>query len=195
MKHARKTDNAFLPGKLALRRHFLARYHTETPPRVLDCCAGGGVIWRQLRKEFELASYFPTDRKRTPGRVRILDSARILALPGIREDVIDVDTYGLPWKHWTAILRNLSRPTTVFLTIGRVLMGGVVNLSRDEEEVLGLRFKRLRLPVACGGRLIGMATDHFLALPLRHGIRIVEAQEVRSAHAQYVGLRLEPATA
>lgn len=117
-----KTDNANLPAKLALRRHFLDKYHRDTPPRVMDCCAGSGVIWSSLRREYEVASYWAIDVKAKRGRMQ-LDSSRVLQLQGWQEDVIDVDAYGSPWQHWLNILQTVDHPVTVFLTIGQVMTG------------------------------------------------------------------------
>ncbi|HZU48538.1 MAG TPA: hypothetical protein VFA16_15010, partial [Mycobacterium sp.] len=92
-----KTDNGNLEAKLGLRRHFLRRYHMENKPMVLDCCQGDGIIWRKLRQEFE-CDYWGVDVKPKRGRLSI-DSVRILAQPGWPHDVLDIDTYGSPWRH------------------------------------------------------------------------------------------------
>jgi len=190
MSDTEKTDNGNLGSKLALRRHFLSRYHAEGQVRVLDCCAGDGVIWTKLRKEFKVDSYFPLDRKPKAGRIRIDDSARITALPGLRENVIDVDTYGVPWKHFIGIVSNLAAPLTVFLTIGHVIVGRGTMISREEARVLGLNFRRYSLPMAFNARLLHLATERLLALPLERGIPVVEAQEIDGPHVSYIGLRL-----
>lgn len=105
----KKTDNTNLPAKLDLRRRFLRKYHAEDPANVLDCCQGDGVIWKTLRREFTIAGYWGVDTKRKPGRLR-LDSSRILAQAGWLQNVVDIDTYGSPWRHWLAMLPNVKRP-------------------------------------------------------------------------------------
>jgi hypothetical protein len=186
-----KIDNSSVPAKLALRRYFLKRYHADRPPHVIDCCVGEGVLWGRLRKEFAVASYLPIDKKNIPGRLRVNDSARILELPGLRADVIDVDTYGLPWRHWIAIIRGMDRPTTVFLTIGRLFMAGGSRLSREEADALGLSFRKLKLPTSLSGRLCPLAIDRLLGLAPANGLRVIEAREVSGHHVQYVGVRLD----
>jgi ubiquinone/menaquinone biosynthesis C-methylase UbiE len=59
-----KTDNHSPRVKLDLRRYFLKRYHAAGEPiRVMDCCQGSGVLWGQLRKEFDVAGYWGLDIK------------------------------------------------------------------------------------------------------------------------------------
>src|SRR5690606_34501325 len=127
-----------LPAKLELRRYFLRKYHSDKPPAVLDCCQGSGVIWTELRKEFEVASYWGVDLKPKKGRLKI-DSVKILAQPGWTQDVVDVDAYASPWKHWEAILANGHFPLTVFLTRGS---HSLKTLDQHEKQALGLTFSR-----------------------------------------------------
>jgi hypothetical protein len=183
----KKTDNADPRAKLDLRRYFLRKYHAQ-PPHVLDCCQGDGLLWQTLRREFTLSSYWGLDLKPKKGRLTI-DSVRVLALPGRPHDVIDVDTYGSPWKHWKAILPQVDRPTTVFLTMGQVSMG----VDRTIFGHLGLG--DLQPPPGIARKLVSAALRYSLADAYRHGLRLVEAVEALPAHpgsARYFGVRLEP---
>ena len=185
-----KTDNSNLAGKLELRRYFLRKYHADEAPRVLDCCQGEGIVWRELGSEFALGSYWGVDLKRRKGRLQ-LDSVRILQQPGWPQNVIDIDTYGSPWKHWEALLPNLRRPATVFLTIGLVRIGGGGPL--DKCAVWALRLGRLPIPPGISGRLHPLAMNYMLTRTRDYGIRLVEAVEaVSTGNARYVGVRLEP---
>lgn len=67
---ATKTDNHNPAAKLALRRHFLRKYHAVGEIRVIDCCQGSAKLWTQLRKEFEIKSYWGVDVKPKAGRLR-----------------------------------------------------------------------------------------------------------------------------
>lgn len=118
----RKTDNKYLETKLHLRRFALDRWNADEPLRVLDCCQGEGVIWRTLRKEYPVNEYVGIDVKDKPGRLK-MDSTRLLASGGWGFNVIDVDTYGMPWKHWNALLPHVRCPVLVFLTCGRFGVG------------------------------------------------------------------------
>lgn len=184
---SRKTDNANLGAKLDLRRYFLRKYHADGQPiRVFDCCQGSGVIWRQLRKEFDVTSYWGVDLKPKAGRLTV-DSQRILVQPGMCENVIDIDTYGSPWKHWAALLPGLNRDATVFLTIGQWQMGTCSQIPK------GIGLDGLHIPPGILSRLHGFATSYLLTIGCDFGIILSEAVEAVSAagHARYIGVRLE----
>ena len=196
MAHTKiKTDNAYLTTKLDLRRAFLRKYHDHAAggdaPRVLDCCQGGGAIWGHLGREFELAGYWGVDVKPKKGRLRI-DSVRILAQPGWTQNVVDVDTYGSPWKHWANIMAHLVKPTTVFLTIGQLTTGTVGSLDKKCYESAGMIFPTLKPAAGFGVKLASLLTNYVLTTtPPR--VRLVEAIEATSfGNARYIGARLEP---
>lgn len=185
---AKKTDNHNLSAKLDLRRYFLRKYHADKPPSVLDCCQGSGVIWAKLREEFEVASYWGVDLKSKKGRLKI-DSVKILSQPGWTQDVVDVDAYASPWKHWAAIQANGQFPLTVFLTRGS---HSLETLDTFEKAAIGLRFER-EIPGAFWPKLqlMDMAIRYCVARTC-DGIIIREAVEaVSDGNARYVGVRLE----
>lgn len=183
---AKKTDNANLAGKLALRRYFLTKYHPRGSARVLDCCQGHGVIWQTLRRDHEVASYWGLDVKPKPGRLQ-LDSVRVLQQPGWTADVVDVDTYGSPWKHWLALVATITKPATVFLTIDQWQMGTDGRIL----EALGLdRFSR-RLPAGLARRVQDYALPYLLHAGQSRGLQLAEIIEApRTATARYLGVRL-----
>lgn len=186
-----KTDNGHLRHKLELRRHFLRKYHADTPPHVFDCCQGSKVIWTTLQSEFATASYWGVDLKPKKGRVKI-DSERVLNQSGWRFDVIDCDTYGAPWKHWQAIAKHATRPITAFLTIGCTMFNG--STDNAALDALGLGAILDKLPSAFRRFLSGMSTEYSLiTIPLNAGLKIVEAIEAEAdGNARYIGVRLEP---
>lgn len=188
---ATKTDNAFLEAKLTLRRYFLVTYHATRRPRVMDCCMGDGVIWKKLRDEFEVESYWGLDVKARKGRLAV-DSVRVLEQKGWAQDVVDVDTYGSPWKHWCAMLPNVTQPTTVFLTLGLVRMGGGGGVDSRLLAAAGIKFRR-QVPPSLTAKIADQLVPFALSLTSRYGLRIVEAQEAtRSQNARYLGVRVEP---
>jgi hypothetical protein len=193
--------------KVALRRYFLETYHKDEPIRVFDCCQGEGAIWGKLRTEFPVAEYWGVDNakeKLRAGRL-VIDSKRILA-QGVRQNVIDVDTYGSPWKHWLALLaaRNDSATLTVFLTFGR----GTFGSGWDDAMVdsLGLRFKRLTLPDGLIAKVCSVSgIQHCLGRAGEFGYKIVDCREaiphrdfkVEVGHARkarYFGVRIAKAS-
>lgn len=195
MADTAQTDNGDLAAKLALRRYFLGRYHCgDDLPRVLDCCQGSGLVWAALGKEFDLAGYWGLDQKPKPGRLK-LDSRRVLSQAGWPQNVIDIDTYGLPWKHWVAMLPNVSRPTTVFLTLGQRVTGTVGNVDGESLASVGLAFRRLKLPKAFHVKLARLFPVYCLARAAEFGLKIIEAVEATTPgrkNARYFGVRLEP---
>lgn len=186
-----KTDNANLASKLELRRYFLRKYHADHPPAVFDCCQGSAVLWSTLRDDHAVASYYGVDMKPKKGRLKI-DSQRILSIPGWRYDVIDVDTYWSPWKHYREIVRNMRQPATVFLTIGIVRMGGGGGVDPLEADALGMRELIDVVPRSLIGKLHGIGVEYSLALAHRFGVKILEAVEALppGKNARYIGCRL-----
>lgn len=189
-----KTDNHDPAAKLKLRRFFLSRFHSDAPAHVLDCCQGDGLLWNSLFREFTVASYWGIDVKPKPGRVR-LDSARVLAQPGWPQNVIDIDTYGSPWKHWEAMLPNVVRPVTVFLTIGQLTQGVVGSLGDLPLVYMGLGSLAKKLP--SGFHSTWMLRTRCVPYALRRavdfGINVIEAVEaVSTGSVRYIGVRLEP---
>jgi hypothetical protein len=187
---AQETDNFSLQAKLDLRRFFLEKYHRNCPPHVIDCCQGDGRLWAQLRREYKLQSMWGLDVKAKPGRLR-LASKRLLAQPGWKADVIDVDTYGSPWKHWSAMLPNVRQPVTVFLTAGQIAIGGG-NADRAALAAMGLTLKNL--PNSLGVKVIDMSVGYILHRCELHGLTIDEAIEALNpgGSARYFGVRLRP---
>ena len=186
-----QTDNGALDAKLALRRAALARW-PDDPRVVFDVCQGAGTLWGALRGEFQIARYFGADIKPSPGRLRV-DSARLLAAGDLGANIIDVDTYGEPWKHWRALLPHIARPTTVFLTLGQANYS-VMRASADSVRVLGLGGLR-SCPLSLAGRVArrlgcryALAEAHQFVL-LSGGFQIVTARGTR-----YIAVRVEPKT-
>lgn len=189
MTNSTKTDNAHLSSKLALRRHLLDRFHATDDVRVFDCCQGSGVIWKTLRRTVKVTTYWGVDVKPRPGRLKI-DSRRVVCQAGLDANVVDIDTYGMPWDHWCGLLPNVSRPTTVFLTIGLVTMGGGAGLSKECRRVLEMP-EAWPLPAAFTPELVRLSVQRFLSMRNAAGFRVVEAWEsTPGKHARYIGVHL-----
>lgn len=185
---AGKTDNHNPKVKLDLRRRFLHKYNAE-PLRVFDCCQGSAVMWTTLRKEFSVENYWGVDLKPKKGRLKI-DSVRILS-QGISENVIDVDTYGEPWKHWLALLPHVNQPTTVFLTIATIKIGGGGNISNESKKLLGID-KLPSLPQSFCGKLSSIIPQFMLAKAKQFATIVEAVEAVSTGNARYIGVRLEP---
>lgn len=189
MTASRKTDNHNPSGKLKLRRYFLEKYHPANTAKVLDCCMGTGFLWNILAGEYKLSSYLGLDTKYKKGRLRI-DSSRYLMAGDWDHNVIDVDTYGMPWKHWAKLLKTARGDLTVFLTIGFIRMGGGGNLSKEQKLAMGID-KLKNIPVSLAARLNRLSVQCCLALCLER-FEVIECLEAENhGSARYFGIRLE----
>lgn len=181
------SDNSNLAAKLDLRRHFLARYHSAGRLDVFDGFQASGVIWATLRAEFKTTSYWGVDILGKKGRLKI-DSARILGKAGWHHNVVDLDAYGSPWKHWFNLLLTADHAVTVFLTV-RSFVGFRNRLSILEQQCLGIPFD---LPKSIASHLGVLAVNRMLAQASER-FTIAEALEAfPSLNMRYFGLRLEP---
>lgn len=180
-------ENSHLKAKLDLRRHFLGRYHSAGERSVFDAFQAKGLLWSILRKEFPLKSYWGVDLVEKKGRVKV-DSARVLAQPGWKANIVDLDAYGSPWKHWLGVLENAPGSVTVFLTVGS--RKGIQRrpLMKWEQQLLGIPFK---LPRAIGANLVPRSLDWMLAKACDR-FEVIECLEALPfTTARYFGARLE----
>jgi hypothetical protein len=184
-----KTDNHNMALKLALRKRFLERYHSEARFTVLDCCEGSGRLWKYLRQSHP-CDVWGVDMKAVSGRVMV-DSRRLLQIDGLTFDVIDIDTYGSPWAHWLTVIEKLRTPATVFLTWGRMSIGG---FEKRAATGLGMVFPTLEVPEVLLMKITTLG-ERMIALAWDRGLRIVEVVEALNlgGSARYIGVRLEPA--
>lgn len=178
-------DNKGLAEKIALRMHFLQRYH-EADAKVFDCCQGAGLVWKNIRLEVAVKSYWGVDLKPRKGKLT-LNSIGVLSRK-LSDNVIDIDTYGEPWEHWLTMLRNVNQPTTVFLTWTSLCEMGMSN--RVKQFVFG---GQLQMPPSLYGKLWDYANAYLLTAPERHGLEIVECMEsVNKTQSRYIGIHIRP---
>lgn len=189
----RKTDNSNLHAKLELRRYFLKKYHGKGDVDVMDCCQGDAAIWSRLREEFKVKTYVAADLKPKKGRHKI-DSSRLLALPGLVQNVIDVDTYGGPWKHYFALLSTMTKPTTVFLTVGQGNNPVAGQIPQVALTAAGLGPLAEKIPRVLGMRISEVVTEYALFSCYKYGIVPIECAEAESGNvnARYLGIHLKP---
>lgn len=190
----KKTDNSNLAGKLALRRQYLRRFHAGSVPAVLDCCCADQQLWTLLRAEFP-CKYLGVDKEKKRNQL-VMQSERLLQLPRLPYDVIDVDTYGQPWKHWRALLPNLVKPVTVFLTIGQIRFNGIGAVGSEDPwvfEAMGAKFERLKIPASFGYRIAARGVPFCLAWAYKFDLKIESVAEApRSKNARYLAVRVTP---
>jgi hypothetical protein len=117
----KKCDNRSLDHKVQLRTEAIDRAQPGLGPlRVLDLCAGLGLVWKATRILRPIESYTPNDIKpRMPGCLKGDLSPHSLDRFDLADfNVIDVDTYGEPWSAWAYLAPRVKRKTVVFLTRG-----------------------------------------------------------------------------
>jgi hypothetical protein len=177
MPRHKKRDHTALSAKLAIRRHYLRRHHSEAPPHVLDCFAGSGTIWHILRTQFPVASYTAIDLKPQPPRLQI-DAANYLAAAP-HADIIDLDAYGSPWTCYRTITAN--RPATphtftVFLTSTvRGRRGNPGRLPTDYLAQLGLQSLIPTMPIGFHSQLHLHGLPYAIHSAAQHSLEVVEA--------------------
>lgn len=184
-----KQDNSNLSGKLALRRYFMSRYHAEGA-YVFDAFQGSGVIWpAHLLREFPNTRYWGVDVVPRKGRMAI-NCLKILRSKNLPFDVIDLDCYGFPWRYLSAVLKNINRPTTVFITLGSSgNMKGMTRLTDYERAILRIPFP---VPMCPGVIVRDLVIKYVVQYISGYGIIVIEAkQAVINQPTQYIGLRLE----
>jgi len=98
--HSIKTDNANIDKKVSLRKQATSKLQTL---RVLDCFAGRNVLWSHFEKE----RYFGIEKEKGKGRNLNADNLRVLASLDLSSfNVIDVDSYGIPFNQLYEIFNN-----------------------------------------------------------------------------------------
>lgn len=187
-----KTDNHNLRAKLELRRAMLnsllaARKKSGQGPAlsVCDCFSGEReAIWTQLRKEFNIGDYLALDVKAKPNRLK-LDSLRYLQNQLWTHDVIDLDAYGSPWRHWFEVLRR-GQSCLVFLTIGNTMFR---QQQSEGLAALGITFE---IPGGLHAAVSAIVAEYSLAACLQK-FTVIKAIEALNpgGNARYIGIQLE----
>lgn len=178
-------DNKGLSEKVAVRMHFVRKFH-QGNAKVFDACQGAGLVWKEIRSRIDVKSYWGVDLKPASGRIT-MNSLDVLSKP-IKDNVIDVDTYGEPWEHWLKMLPNINQPTSVFLTWTSLCMMGMSTVVK--QHVFG---GQLQMPPSLYGKLWDYANAMLLTAPERYGLEIVECMEsVNKTPSRYIGIHVRP---
>ncbi len=180
----KKTDNAHIEDKLVLRKYFLNKY-THPSFSVIDCCAGSGHIWNVLRSEYT-CKYWGMDVKSQNGRLRV-KSERVLS-SGAIADVIDIDTYGSPWKHWFNVLPFIDQEVIIFLTIGSTHTG---NQQKEALHHSHLEFSTMKCPPTLSAKMRQYITDCCISKVREYGLFINEGQRIKHSRVEYIGLYIK----
>jgi hypothetical protein len=185
-----KTDNHNPAAKLALRRQLLSELPRKMPLSVADCFSGSETLWGVLRQEFPVREYLALDVKPKRGRLK-LDSLRYLQNQQWEHDVIDLDAYGSPWRHYFEVLKR-RRPCVVFLTIGSTGMR-----VQQAEGLASIGIVGFRPPAGMHAALADLITERALGAFYSYGLALLSGWEASNpgGSARYIGLRLGPTPA
>lgn len=123
---AKKTDNSRLEEKLKIRQEIIDK--TEGVVRVLECYAGKGVIWTELKRRNPSRTIDVMQIEKEKGKnLRALcgDNTKFLTVLDLSKfNVIDLDAYGIPAKQ-IEIVSNSSFSGYVVVTAIQSMQGGV----------------------------------------------------------------------
>jgi len=132
------SDSQQFKAKVDLRLKLLRQYaEAGHKLNVMDCCAGKRAIWKQIGQKVDLDSYMGFDIMASEVNNIICDSIRWLKDVGISGNVVDVDTYGLPWTHYRAIYQA-KWPESEILVFLTASLGCESGLTTGELEAIGI---------------------------------------------------------
>ncbi len=129
----KKTDNSFLETKIRLRLDNLPSGDAIT---VLDCYAGTGRIWQKIKAELPERNIqvLSIEQKKQGGVYLRGDNVKYLSSIDLAKfNVIDCDSYGVPYRQLKTIFAKAMHPATiVFVTFIQSIFGRLpVGLLRD----------------------------------------------------------------
>jgi len=101
-----KTDNTYLGDKIKLRMEFLPRKRNIN---VLDLFAGDGLIWGTIKNKTKRnINITSIDKKEDTEKFHLIgDNRKYLPSLNLKKyDVIDIDSYGIPYDQIDFILKS-----------------------------------------------------------------------------------------
>jgi hypothetical protein len=117
-----QTDNSEYSIKYKLRKDLLKDGYT-----VLDCFHGNGVLYNNLKKEFNI-KVFGIEKEKGKGTGLHGDNIKFLKnLDLSKYDIIDLDAYGIPFFQLEEIFNNktLKKNSIVIYTMIQTMQGSV----------------------------------------------------------------------
>ncbi len=110
--HSIKTDNTNIESKVELRRRAVKGLEEV---KVLDLFAGNNVLWSDIKTD----RYFGVEREKGKGRNLNADNLKVIPSLDLSQfNVIDLDSYGIPYQQVKALYRNptLRKGTRIIYT-------------------------------------------------------------------------------
>ena len=160
--HSIKTDNTCVYDKVYLRK--IATNGIDNL-RVLDLFAGENVLWSHFITE----KYFGVEKVKGKGKNLNADNERVIASLDLSQfNVIDVDSYGIPFNQICEIFKNpsLKNGTVIIYTCITNKMSG---LNRQCVEMFGIEKMYKKNKVLFNG----LARELFYAMLQKYGVKEV----------------------
>lgn len=175
-----KTDNSFLADKVALRASMLPSKKQLT---VLDCYAGTGRIWDQVRKKTgRKINVVSIDIDQKQDFVLLGDNEKWLSVMDLSAyDVIDLDAYGVPFSQ-LEILFEKKYKGLVFVTF---IQSGFGVLPHDMLECLGYTRRMIE---KCPSLFFKKGRQKFFDYLKTRRIELVQVRE--NARKQYLAFSM-----
>ncbi len=121
-KTSTKTDNSYLVYKVQLR---LSSLPAKKNIKVLDCFAGQSLIWNSVQKQSNKnISIIGIDKKPFGTTLRGNNLKYLQSMDLNRFDVIDLDSYGIPYKQLKLIF-DTGYTGTIFITFIQTMYGAL----------------------------------------------------------------------
>jgi len=119
-----QTDNSYLIEKINLRINHLPKKQKIT---VLDAYGGRQTIWKKIKKRIKNITVLSIDAKEVGNRVYLKgDNRKFLKSININLfDVIDLDSYGIPYEQLKIIFLRCKKPIHIFCTIIQSVYGAI----------------------------------------------------------------------
>ena len=138
--HPTKTDNSFLQDKVMLRYNNLP---DKEVIHVLDCFAGKNLIWDRIKqmtnKKIEVLPIDKKGKKNLKGEnMKFLKSLNLK-----NYEVIDLDSYGIPFKQLEYIL-NKGYKGHIFITFIQSMFGGLPNKLLEYNNISPNLYKKIK---------------------------------------------------
>lgn len=160
--HSISTDNASIVQKVNLRKKAIEGIENV---RVLDLFAGENRIW----SNFALERYYGVEKEAGKGKNLWADNRKIIPSMDLSQfNVIDVDSYGIPFEQIEMIFENPSlQPGTMI--IYTAITNGVSTLSKKCQEMYGIQ----KMYKKCKTAFNKKALDYFHGMLYKYGVRHV----------------------
>lgn len=174
--HSTKTDNYDINSKINLRKEAVKGLDEL---RVLDLFAGENKLW----KNFDKKIYFGVEKEKNKGKNLNADNNRIIkSLDLSRFNVIDLDSYGIPFNQIYDIFNNPTLQSgTVFVFTCITNKMSAVNKKCLKEFNLEKIYKKCKVLVN------GKANELFYAYLQKKGIKEVYLYEVNTSFKKQYG--------